>query len=74
MAKYEKTTATVLATRIGTAMGGGHVSFHPIITYQYTVSGQQYISENYFRQFVGQRSKALVQRTLDKNPPQSQIE
>lgn len=75
MARYLKTTATVLSGRVGTAMGGdGRMSYIPVISYRYEVNGQQYINDRFTQSAVGRRIQGAVQKIVNQYPPNSTIE
>lgn len=75
MANYEKTTATVVDGRIGTAIGGdGKMSFIPVIAYRYQVNGQEYINDRFTQNPVGRRQQGAVQKILNKYPSNSTID
>jgi len=75
MARYTKTTATVLGGQIGTGIGGdGRVSFIPVITYRYEVGGQTYTNDRFTQNTVGRNRQGAVQKIVDKYPPNSTIE
>lgn len=75
MARYTKTTATVLEGHIGTAIGGdGRMSFIPVISYRYEVDGQMYTNDRFTQNTVGRRIQSAVQKIVNKYPPNSTIE
>ena len=74
MARFQKTSATVVQTSIGNALSSdGRMRFHPIITYRYSVGGQDYMNDQFSQRFVGM-SRGLAQGTIDKHSVNSQIE
>ena len=75
MAQYQKTTATVISTRVGNVVtGGSKISFMPIVQFRYEVNRQQYVSDRYSKNVVGISVRGAVERTLRKYPPNSTIE
>ena len=75
MPRYEKTTATVMVTSVGTFItGGSRASYRPVVQFRYEVNGRQYTSDRFSQNVVGISVKGAVERTLSKYPPNSTTE
>lgn len=77
MASVAQTEGVILSAAVGAGQsryrassGGYHyrTSYHPDITYQYTVNGQQYINNRFAQRPTLINRESIIQRVLEKYP------